>query len=97
MKLVKDVVVKVSHFYHGGRNNRSYGERQYILLSQFPMDGRLITCDKQGLLSWNSTKHYAYRILSNLHTINNDPDKAHALLKEHIDYLKFKKNLTWVL
>ena len=71
-KLILDVNVNISHFYHGGRDSRSYGERQYILLTQFPWNGRLLTRDKQGLLSWKETKHYFYKVASKIHTVNND-------------------------
>ena len=61
----------VCHFYHGERKMRSYGQRQYMLLSQYPWIGRIIKDDENGLLSWVDTGHYFYDAASKLHTVND--------------------------
>ena len=61
----------VCHFYHGERKMRSYGQRQYMLLSQYPWMGRIIKDDENGLLSWVDTGHYFYNAASKLHTVND--------------------------
>lgn len=88
-KLVDGVNVQVCHFYHGDRENRSYGQRQYILLTQFPWQDRLVVDDARGLASWVDTKHYFYNVASKMHLVNNKLENANNLLKEHIDYVQF--------
>ena len=71
-KKVVGVNVNVCHFYHGERKMRSYGQRQFMLLTQYPWMERIMTDDDQGLLSWVDVNHYFYKAASRLHTVNND-------------------------
>lgn len=83
----------VCHFYHGERKMRSYGQRQYMLMSQYPWMDRIMKDDERGLLSWVDTSHYFYKAASKLHTVNNQQSIANNLMKNHMNYNKFCKTL----
>ena len=83
----------VCHFYHGELKMRSYCQRQYMLLSQYPWMGRIITEDGNGLLSWIDTGHYFYKVASKLHTVNDQKSIANDLMKTHMNYNKFCRTL----
>ena len=60
---VVNVDVEVCHLYHGERNMRSYGQRQIMLMTQYPWMGRIMKDDEQGLLSWVDVNHYFYTVV----------------------------------
>ena len=89
VQVVSSVNAEVFHFYHGERKMRSYSQRQYMLLTQYPWMGRLMKDDDLGLLAWIDTKHYFYNVASKLHTVNNSQVNANNLLKDHLAYNEF--------
>ena len=44
-ELLQNVYVDVYHFYHGKTKERSYRQRHYMLMTQFPWMDRIITED----------------------------------------------------
>lgn len=79
----------VYHFYHGEKIGRSYQQRHYMAMTQFPLVDRIITEDEQGLLAWIDVNHYFYGVMSNLSMVNNKAENAHKLLMDYFDYLPF--------
>lgn len=88
-KKVVCVNANVCHFYHGDMKMRSYSQRQYMLMSQYPWIGRLVKDDENGLLSWIDTDHYFFNVASKLHTVNDNKSIANNLMKKHMNYNKF--------
>lgn len=89
--IIDEVPVDLVHFYHGELQNRSYVQRHYLLLSQYPMEGRLITEDEIGLLKWIESDNYFYKVLGRFQYINNNVYAAAKLMEGHMDYLNFVK------
>lgn len=87
--LLKNVNVQVCHFFHGSSKGRSHGQRQYMLMTQFPWKDRLLVEDEKGLLAWKDTEHYFYNVAKNLHTVNNDLQVANKLFRGHLCYEGF--------
>lgn len=77
------------HFYHGKTKGRSYRQRHYMMMTQFPWMDRIITEDEKGLLAWMDTGHYFYYIMSQLPNVNDNKFVAAALFNGHMDYLGF--------
>ena len=61
---VKEVLVDIVHFYHGEFSNRSYEQRKYLWMTQYPWIGRIVAFDSSGLLSWIDTNHYFFHVMS---------------------------------
>ena len=87
--LLEQVYVDVCHFYHGKTKGRSYRQRHYMMMTQFPWMDRIITEDERGLLAWMDTGHYFYYIMSQLSSVNDNKFVAAALFNGHMDYLGF--------
>lgn len=54
------VPIVVYHFFHGNMKNRSYTQRQYLLLTQYPWKDTIMLDDENGLLKWKNVNHYFY-------------------------------------
>ena len=77
------------HFYHGEPKGRSYRQRHYMMMTQFPWMDRIITEDTQGLLSWVDVNHYFYEVMSKLNTVNNDPVIADRLFNGRFRFIEY--------
>lgn len=91
--LLDEVFVDVYHFYHGESKGRSYRQRHYMMMTQFPWMDSLIMEDEQGLLAWVDTSHYFYEVMSQLPKVNNDPFIANRLFGDNFRYLEFSQEL----
>lgn len=96
-KLMKQVYVDIVHFYHGEFSNRSYTQRNYMWLSQYPWNNRIVALDDIGLMMWIDTSHYFYNVMSQFHTINDDAKKANDLMKQNINYVDFVRQIQYYL
>ena len=89
--LLSTVFVDIYHFYHGEFKSRSYRQRHYMMMTQFPLMDNIITEDEQGLLTWIDTNHYFYGVMSKLSDVKDNKFIAGGLLNAHMDYLGFVK------
>ena len=92
-KKIVGVNVTVCHFYHGEKKNRSHGQRQFMLMSQYPWMGRIMCDDDNGLLSWIDTSHYFYGVASKLHTVGDKQEVASKLFSKKLNYDLFYHKL----
>lgn len=63
-KLLGFVDAEICHFNHGEMKERSYGQRHYMLLTQYPWDGNLIMDDENGLAKWVRPRHWFVNVAS---------------------------------
>ena len=89
--IIDDVPVDIVHFYHGDFANRSYIQRHYMLMSQYPIEGKLVKIDEMGLLKWLDVSHFFYGVMARFKYVKDNIYAANFLLKDHIDYLRFVK------
>lgn len=90
--LLKGVDVEICHFYHGPFENRSYEQRDYMWMTQYPWFGRILQIDGHGLMAWTDTRYYFYKVMSQFHNICDNKNIVHEMMKEHLDYIQFVKD-----
>lgn len=95
--ILGNVFIDVYHFYHGERLGRSYQQRHYMMLTQFPLENRLITCGGNGLLQWINVNSFGYNIFSRLHEVNNDVYRASYLFNGKFDYIGFYNEMSQIV
>lgn len=93
---VGTLCIDVYHFYHGSFENRSYTQRDYMLITQYPWENKIWCDDDKGLLSWIKTNGYFYNAVKHMNTICDDANVASELMRPGIDYLRFIKYLNGV-
>ena len=71
-KLMCEVNVDISHFYHGPFENRSYEQRNYMWLTQYPWSGRILRMGDSGLMEWMDVDHWFFKVMSQFHKICDD-------------------------
>lgn len=79
--LLDTIYVDVYHFFHGDFSDRSYGQRDYILATQYPWMDRIICEDDRGLLFWMDTDNFLYDVAKNFGKVKNDVNRANDLMK----------------
>ena len=94
--LLCDVDVDVSHFWHGSIKNRSYLQRQVLLMTQLPDLDKIICEGDNGLLKWTDMNHYFVNISRNFINIMNDKELANEFIQDHFNYLDFENEISQI-
>lgn len=79
------VDVDIFHFYHGEAVDRSYMQRQYLLMTEWPWMNRIMQDGENGLLEWIDVNHRFVDVAKHLPSVKNDKNRAKKLVP-WIDY-----------
>lgn len=93
-KTIGFVDADICHFHHGPLVRRSYGQRHYMLMTQYPWDGRLVMEDENNLARWVEPDGWFAEAAGRMKDIMNKESAAAKVLSSNVlDYAGFVKGV----